>query len=234
MSQFYDIEWGKWAHFYVSTIGELLGNHGKTVGCILDIACGTGTLAIDLAKRGNDILRIDLSPEMIAIARAKAASAMLTNIAFQTADMKSFIPDRQFDGALCTYDSLNYLLESRALISTFQNVSFALTPGGFFVFDFNTEAMYLSHHKGECRRSIAGVDFVQKLSYSADSRIANTIFEFQNGQYEIHAQRALSITEVSSALAQNHMIVEEFSADLNGRPCQLDTERVYCIAKKTK
>ena len=68
LSKVYDFGWADFSKQYIVLINELFSEHGITQATILDIACGTGTLAIELAQSGHVVRGIDSSPEMIRIA----------------------------------------------------------------------------------------------------------------------------------------------------------------------
>lgn len=78
----------------------------------MDLACGTGSLSIELAARGYDMIAADLSDEMLNEAREKAEAAG-QKILFLEQDMRSFELYGTVDSILCTCDSINYLLEPR-------------------------------------------------------------------------------------------------------------------------
>jgi len=104
---------------------------------ILDLACGEGTFAVELAKRGYQVTGVDLSPEMLRFARERAKEARV-EVQFIEQDMRSLSLEERFDLVTCWYDSLNYLLSHDDLVKTFSNVAQVLTAGGLFVFDMNT------------------------------------------------------------------------------------------------
>ena len=70
---------------------------------ILDIGCGTGSLSVVMAGLGHNVSGIDLSPGMIAQARAKAAAAGLT-IQFREMDAGELsLPPGHFDAVVCRH-----------------------------------------------------------------------------------------------------------------------------------
>lgn len=108
---------------------------------LADLACGTGTLAIELARRGYHVNGIDLSPAMLDQARAKSRDLPVevrTRLSWQEADMRFFILERPVHGLLCHYDSLNLLSNETELRATFIQVARALRAHGLFAFDLNT------------------------------------------------------------------------------------------------
>ncbi|MCK5827558.1 class I SAM-dependent methyltransferase, partial [Candidatus Bipolaricaulota bacterium] len=69
LSEFYDVGWGDFAESSLPFVTTTLKDYGVQKGRILELACGTGILAIHLAKVGHTILGLDRSPEMVALAR---------------------------------------------------------------------------------------------------------------------------------------------------------------------
>ena len=98
-------------------------------GRILDVCCGTGHLAGLLTARGYRVTGIDVSAEMIALARENVPAAE-----FHVADASQFKVLGKFDGAVSTFDSLNHLLTEDALQSAFQCTAAALKRGAPFAF----------------------------------------------------------------------------------------------------
>jgi arsenite methyltransferase len=98
---------------------------------VLDVGCGTGSLALRLAPTGAQIHGLDLSDEMIRIARAKASTQGVDNVTFHVGPFDDAIAfgDASLDG-LCAY-SLLHLVEDRAAV--LQRILRLLKPGGFFV-----------------------------------------------------------------------------------------------------
>ncbi len=99
---------------------------------VLDIGCGTGSLALRLASSAAEVHGLDLSSEMIRIARAKADAASATNVHFHVGPFDQafdvFEPE-SLDG-ICAY-SLLHLLDDRA--EALFHIHRLLKPGGFFV-----------------------------------------------------------------------------------------------------
>ena len=98
---------------------------------VLDIGCGTGSLALRLAPHAAVVHGLDYSDEMIRIARGKAEAAGVGNVRFHVGPFDDTAPFEagSLDG-LCAY-SLLHLVEDRdeALARVFS----LLKPGGFFV-----------------------------------------------------------------------------------------------------
>lgn len=79
---------------------------------VLDIACGTGDMAIELAKRGCTVTGVDISEEMLAIAKRKAASAnfQLSTVNFQLGNAEALpFDDGEFDAVTCAFGIRNFV-----------------------------------------------------------------------------------------------------------------------------
>ena len=117
---------------------DVLARHGHQPGLTLDLACGTGSLTLELARRGVDVYGVDASMEMLSEAQQKAAEENL-QLLFLCQKMQSLDLFGTVDTVFCTLDSLNHLTREKDVQQTFQKVSLFLNPGGYFVFDVNTE-----------------------------------------------------------------------------------------------
>ena len=108
---------------------------------MLDVACGTGTLAALMARRGWEVTGIDASEGMIREASAKAASSRL-RLTFLRQDMRELAIARPVHLATSFFDSLNHLMSGTELQETFRRIRAALIPRGWFVFDTSTERCF--------------------------------------------------------------------------------------------
>lgn len=97
---------------------------------VLDVACGTGIIAIDAAARvspGGDVVGVDLSGRMIEAARRRAMQERHTNVSFERMDAERLgLPDNSFDVALCAL-GLMYMPGPERAILEMRRV---LRPGG--------------------------------------------------------------------------------------------------------
>lgn len=101
---------------------------------VLELGCGTGEMAIRLAKRKKSVFATDLSTDMLEVAKQKAMAENV-NLILQRIDMSDFSTSHQVDLILCLCDSINYLLDVEDVIRTFRNVYQSLKAEGTFIFD---------------------------------------------------------------------------------------------------
>jgi SAM-dependent methyltransferase len=100
---------------------------------ILDLACGNGRHAVNLTKRGYQVVGFDLSLAMLARA-SDEAEAENQRINFLQGDMRDMSFDTMFDGVYCWGTSFGYFDEEKNA-SVVQRVYKALRPGGVFLLD---------------------------------------------------------------------------------------------------
>jgi len=104
-----------------------------SIGTLLDIGCGTGTLSIELAKAGYDVVATDLSEEMLQIVdyRAKEEEVELEVAMYDMLDPIEFL----FDTIIASMDVINHLTDLEDVEFGFTNIYNSLKPNGFFIFD---------------------------------------------------------------------------------------------------
>lgn len=137
-----DIEYEKWADFLESAFLKF----GDKPRLVLELGCGTGSLAIEMAKRGYDMIGLDLSVDMLSRAAEKSRDQGV-DILFINQDMRDFELYGTVDAVICMLDSINYITDKTDLDRVFQLVHMYLNPGGLFIFDINSEYK-LSHILG--------------------------------------------------------------------------------------
>lgn len=143
-AQYYDeltsnVEYPRRAEYLL----ELMKRLGHSPGLTLDLACGTGSLTLELYRRGVDIYGIDSSVDMLSEAREKCANAG-ADILFLCQKMQSIDLYGTVDTVICTLDSLNHLKNGEELQRVFEKVAFFMNPEGYFLFDMNT--LYKHEH----------------------------------------------------------------------------------------
>lgn len=153
-------------------------------GVCLDLACGTGSLTLELADRGLDIFGLDLSPEMLSVARQKAES-IGRDLLLVCQDMRRLNLYAPVDTVFCTMDGINHLPGESAVRQTFRSVASFLNPGGLFLFDANTVYKHRYVLAGHTFADETGEVFCvwQNAYREAGHRIAVTLDFFEkNGE----------------------------------------------------
>ncbi|WP_322200247.1 class I SAM-dependent DNA methyltransferase [Acutalibacter intestini] len=137
-SQFYDeltanAEYPRRAAYF----RQLLQKFGHPFGLTLDLACGTGSLTLELHRLGIDVYGVDASVEMLSIAREKCLEAG-ADILFLRQRMQDLDLFGTVNTIVCSLDSINHLQGKREVQRAFERAALFLEPGGYFVFDLNT------------------------------------------------------------------------------------------------
>ena len=104
-------------------------------GPVLELACGSGRLTVPLAEQGVDIEGLDISPAMLALARAKSDARGLT-LRWHLGDAADFTTDRRFSTVFLPNNSLAHLLTWRDLANCLGCVRRCLADGGRFLLDY--------------------------------------------------------------------------------------------------
>jgi 2-polyprenyl-3-methyl-5-hydroxy-6-metoxy-1,4-benzoquinol methylase len=231
LAQVYEIGgWGKFAEQYVGLIEQLFNEYGIKQARILDVACGTGILALAFAKQGHSVHGIDSSHEILALARAKLSG--IANVSFDAQSMTDFKVQSEFDLVICTFDSLNYLITIAELKSMFGCVAKSLRKSGLFVFDSNTHQHYLSVGKVSQNHKIGSESFSQECSYDPLRKKAVTIFKFADGAEEIQQQRPYDLSELSPILSNSGLKVIKALSWFDNTPYNKESKRLICVTQR--
>jgi len=188
---------------------SILGMFDFRPSAILDIACGEGTFAIALAKNGDKVTGVDLSPPMLQIADVKARAEQV-DVTFINQDMRSMLFENDFDLVTCWYDSLNYLLTTDDLLKTFRGVYRALKDTGLFIFDMNSiYALSVIWQQNPCEieQDTPTMLEIHRKTYNNESNNAQlhiTCF-LKDGEHwsrteEIHTVHGFSLREIRDCL----------------------------------
>ena len=121
-----------WADF----LDDLWGGESPGVRRVLDVCCGTGLMAAELAERGYRVVGVDSASAML----DRARQLLGPDVHLIEATLPDLGTDEVFDAAVSTFDGLNYLTpdDFRASIAA---IATRLRPGGWLVFDLHTDAM---------------------------------------------------------------------------------------------
>ncbi len=196
---------------------DLLGLHHVAGATMLDLACGTGTLALLMAEQGWYVLGIDRSAAMLEQAqRKRAAVAETIDVRFEQADLRHFELSAPVMLVTCCYDTLNYLLDEADLARCFAAVGRALLPGGLFCFDLATDYFLRYHWQGVDLAEFDDFTQVTQSHYDYATGYSTLVLTgfvtTGRGRYrrfrEVHVERAHSDGVVRALLEQAGFAVE--------------------------
>jgi SAM-dependent methyltransferase len=117
-------------------VAELLKRHAPEARRLLELGCGTGGHALELAGLGFEVTGIDVSGAMVTRAQERAAvDPRGARCRFEVGDLRAFETSKTYDAALALFHVISYQTSNDDLLRAFRAVSSGLRPGGLFVFD---------------------------------------------------------------------------------------------------
>ncbi len=240
--------YGDFATNYDDMMGELpydrwfdmayryLLDQGKGQGSLCELGCGTGTMTQKFFDKGYEILALDLSEEMLAIAREKNSE-----IFYIHQDMTELDLGQEVDLFVSFGDSMNYLVEPEDMALALQGIARHLKSDGLLLFDLKTEYCY-TQIMGDVTRVEDQEDYVSiwENTYFPEEKINQyslTIFQRQGDLdlyhrvEEVHHQRVYSRGEIEALLDQAGLCLKAWLGP-DFEPTETDqVERVYVVAQ---
>lgn len=206
----------------------------------VDLACGTGSVAIRLAKLGMQVTAVDLSEEMLCIASQKA-QGMENAPTFVCQPLQKLYLPRAVDLAVCALDSMDYITDPEDCRQAIHRVYKALNPGGCFIFDVNTSEKLRAMDgqvfldENEDTFCVWRGEFDEKtniLSYGMD------IFQRQGNlwhrSFEEHLEYAYTANQLTGWLKEAGFTKIEVFSDRRLEPPKTGEQRIYLKARKGK
>ena len=246
LSPFYDavngdISYSDWADF-IERIAERECKERPDL--VLDLGCGTGSMTIELARRGYDMTGVDYSPEMLDVARERAEQAGLSDrILLLCQDMREFELYGTVDVAVCCLDGINHLTSVKDLDKTFSLLHNYLIPDGLFIFDINGKAKFENVYADETYvMEEDGAVCIWQNYYNEKSKLCDfyiTLFkECEDGRYrrfdEEQTERMYTIRSIKRALEKNSLELVGCYSDFDFNNADDECERIYIVAKCIK
>jgi len=230
---------------------------------VADLGCGTGNIAIPLAKAGFTVFGIDLSADMLSVARSKWESSSGAglirsrepgSIRWLQQDMRDWELPHPVDAAISFCDSLNYLTEKPDISAVFQRTFAGLAPGGLFLFDVHAPRQLARYAEEQPfvldERDIA---YIWTCEYDAERMEIEhdlTFFvredEREGGEggkqpqalyrrfEESHVQRAYDPDWLSAELAAAGFELLHLFADFKWQEPDENAERLFFVARRPR
>lgn len=232
------VDYSLWADFIEKSFERFAG---KKISSVLDMGCGTGSMTIELARRGYDMTALDLSEEMLAEADQRLRDEGFDSVLFINGDMSSFELYGTVDAVVCCLDGINHLEDREDLYACFALVANYLEKGGVFVFDVNTPYRFKTTYAD--RDYILEDDGVMccwrnRLNKKGDVvDFCLTVFEEnEDGTWTrtdgIERERAYGMRSLKNALGKFGLEIVSVCADYDFSDPVPQTERWYITARK--
>lgn len=223
---------GKWHKDYYNFIVKILRELEFEPESILEEACGTGNLMEIFDKKGYKIEGLDVSNEMLNVAKKKELRVYQGN-------MISFRLNKKYDLILNIFDSLNYIKKISDLQKCFESTNNHLCKNGLFIFDMNSDFKInkiLPNLKTEYY-NLGDTELIWLNRHKPDKWIADMIFfSKSNGKftrfYEKHVQKAYKFNEVKKLLKNTNFELINVYSDFNFGKVKKNSERWFFITRK--
>ena len=179
---------------------------------ILELACGTGRHALELKNFGYQITATDRSPDMLRVARHRLGENGTTFVASDMRDLQ--LPAREYDAAVCLFDSIGYLQTDDAIHDAFGKIRDHLRENGLLIFEFWHAPAMLARYSPTRRRSWKTSDgeIVRTSATALDrvrrlARVHYTVEEIRNDAtratfHEEHINRFFSVDEMKALVSE--------------------------------
>ncbi len=215
------------------------GQDGKILVC--DLGCGSGSMCLELAERGFDVIGIDASENMLGISSDKFAKRGLEGL-FLLQDISKIELFGTVDVFLCMTDTVNHLIRKNDFLRMTRSFLNYLNPNGLFIFDVLTE----HHLKNSLGNNVFySVDDDHALLWqnryverSGLSTSEMTLFKRDDsGKYDRHEcivkERYYSDMDISEAIDAGGMNILSVYGDLRDTaPRNKDVRRLYVARRK--
>ena len=236
LAPFYDelmigVPYRLWANY----IQDLFRRYKVQPKSILDVACGTGNVSETLADRGYDVTGVDLSDEMIKIAKTKSG-----RVDYYTQGIAQINLDRRYDAAVSLFDSLNYVLDPAELALGMCKVNQHIEDNGLFIFDVNTIYALENHFFDRgCMGKDSFPRYMWTSEYDHSTAICKVDMTFEVLSEagilrfeEVHRQRGYTLEELSGMMVDaGFELLDIFTAYKFKKPTRR-SDRVFFIGRK--
>ncbi len=240
-----EVNYSKWADHIEECFARFLPEKPTL---LLDLACGTGSMTLELASRGYDMIGVDGSEDMLSLAYSRAYEKGVEGILYLRQDMRAFELYGTVGAVTCCLDSINYLTSYCDIDACFACVHNYLDPDGLFIFDVNTPYKFENVYGNnsyilECEDEDGYSDFCAWQNiYDHDSQLCNfylTVFsETEDKTYrredEEQTERCYTQKELEYALAKNSFELLGIYGSTDFTEIKDTDERWYIVARAKK
>ena len=236
-----DVDYVAWADFFERIMNVHQGFEEKNL--ILDLGCGTGKMTIELARRGYDMTGVDVSSEMLDIARDTAEQADVKNILWLKQDMRDFELYGTVGTVVSCLDCMNHLINPSDFRKCLSLVHNYLVPDGLFIFDINGKGKFLNVYADNSYvMEIENSMCVWQNYYNEKNGICDfyiTLFsENEDGTYdrydEIQREKMYTLRSIRKMLSEAGLEFIGAYSDFDFSEATDDSERIYIVAKCVK
>jgi SAM-dependent methyltransferase len=237
-----------WSTFAKATVDKsAFARRRASRGAVLELGCGTGRVAIPVARDGATVVGIDRSPSMLARARLRVRRAKLqSRVTLVRGDIRHLpFPDGTFPLVMAPYGILQSLLDERLLTATLTDVRRVLTRKGVFGLELVADLPAWDEYRNRVtlrgKRGPRGKPIMLVESVVQDRRRHITRFEqeFVEGRGPDKTRkrfslafRTLTVPQMVDRLERAGLEVVSLLGDYQGRPWDLRAEAWIILARR--
>jgi SAM-dependent methyltransferase len=216
-------------------VGQILALANFSGRTVLDLCCGPGRHAVELARRGFEVTGVDRTAFLLDRARERALEAGV-EVEWVTEDMRRFLRPSSFDLAASLFTSFGYFEEEQEDLSVLRNVHQSLTPGGVFVIDVISKERVARNWKDALTTEFPDGALLLQRPQVLDgwSRLRSQWTLIKNGnarafdfEHWIYSGRELKDRLQASGFGEVSLF-----GDLQGAPYDLNATRLIAVARK--
>jgi len=218
-------------------IENLFDRYGISPDLVCDLACGTGNVTIPMAKRGYNMTGVDLSEDMLNVAREKSEGLDILYLNQNLADIDLYGTMGAF---LCMIDGINYVLTPKSLLTLFTRLKTCfMDPDAVLIFDISSRHK-LQNIIGDNTfiHSEENVFYSWQNHYIKDKNLSDMLLNFfvkdKNGYErfeERHLQRAYSVKELTFLLKKAGFTTVDTYEAMTFSPPKEDSERIVFVCR---
>lgn len=216
----------------------ILEKEGLQPRTAVDLACGTGSVAILLAQQGMLVTGVDMSEEMLCIASQKAQDMEKPPV-FVCQKLQQLALPRGVDLAVCALDSMDYITDPADCAEAIRRIYRVLNPGGCFIFDVNTPEKLRSMDGQVFLDEDDDVYCVWRGSFDEETNICTygmDLFQRQGSVWhrtqEEHCEYAYTAQQLTEFLRAAGFTSIGIYADRELCPPREGEQRIYIKARK--
>ena len=203
---------------------------------ILDLPCGQGRHAIELARRGYEVTGVDLSPYLIGVAKARAEAGGV-KVRWLEGDMRRPVPGERFDLVLNLFTSLGYFLDEADDRLVVQAAADMLGPGGRFLLEVINGERLMGHFVEREWFTVGQAAVMERRSLDRSARrmiVERTVSRPGRDEVNVHALRLYGAREIESMLRASGFDRIELYGDWAGGPVSAESLRVLAVGVREK
>jgi SAM-dependent methyltransferase len=198
---------------------------------ILDLPCGQGRHAIELARRGYEVTGVDLSPYMLGVARERA-DASGVRVSWLAGDMREALPGETFDVILNLFTSFGYFDDEADDRRVVRAAASMLGPGGRFLLEVINGQWIIGNFQERQWFTVGQMAVMERRSLDVTTRrmvVERTVSSTTGDDTSVHVVRLYSGPAVKTTLEAAGFSRVELYGDWDGAPLTPESLRVLAV-----